>query len=47
VVGVSTISAMHAAGATTLSVDAAKTLMIDGDAIVKAANDAGISIVGR
>ena len=47
VVGVSTIAAMEAAGATMLSVDAGKTLMIDGDAIVKAANDAGIAIVGR
>ena len=47
VVGVSTIAAMQAAGATMLSVDAGKTLMIDGDAIVKAANDAGIAIVGR
>ena len=47
VVGVSTIDAMKAAGATTLSVDAGKTLMIDGDAIVKAADDAGICIVGR
>jgi DUF1009 family protein len=47
VVGVSTIEAMKAAGATLLSVDAEKTLMIDGDAIVKAADDAGICIVGR
>ena len=47
VVGVSTIEAMKAAGATTLSVDAGKTLMIDGDAIVHAADDAGICIVGR
>jgi len=47
VVGVSTIEAMKAAGATVLSVDAGKTLMIDGDAIVKAADEAGISIVGR
>ena len=47
VVGVSTIEAMKAAGATTLSVDAGKTLMIDGDAIVKAADEAGICIVGR
>jgi hypothetical protein len=47
VVGVSTITAMKAAGATLVSVDAGKTLMIDGDAIVKAANDAGIAIVGR
>jgi DUF1009 family protein len=47
VVGVSTIEAMKAAGATILSVDAGKTLMIDGDAIVKAADAAGICIVGR
>ena len=47
VVGVSTIEAMKAVGATTLSVDAGKTLMIDGDAIIKAADEAGISIVGR
>jgi UDP-2,3-diacylglucosamine hydrolase len=47
VVGVSTIHAMQAAGATALSVDAGKTLMIDGAAVVKAADDAGIAIVGR
>ena len=42
VIGVSTIEAMKAAGAPTLSVDAGKTLMIDGDAIIKAADEAGI-----
>jgi DUF1009 family protein len=47
VVGVSTIEAMKAVGAATLSVDAGKTLMIDGDAIIKAADEAGICIVGR
>ena len=47
VVGVSTIEAMTAAAATALSVDAGKTLMIDGDAIIKAADVAGICIVGR
>ena len=47
VVGVSTIEAMKAAGASALSVDAGKTLMIDGEAIIKAADDAGIAIVGR
>ncbi|HEV8345199.1 MAG TPA: UDP-2,3-diacylglucosamine diphosphatase LpxI [Vicinamibacterales bacterium] len=47
VVGVSTIHAMRAAGADTLSVDAGKTLMIDGDAIIKAADEANICIVGR
>jgi UDP-2,3-diacylglucosamine hydrolase len=47
VVGVSTIEAMKAAGATLLSVDAGKTLMIDGDSITRAADEAGIAIVGR
>jgi UDP-2,3-diacylglucosamine hydrolase len=47
VIGVSTIAAMKAVGATVLSVDAGKTLMIDGSAIVKAADEAGITIVGR
>jgi DUF1009 family protein len=47
VVGVSTIDAMAAAGATLLSVDAGKTLMLDGEAIVRAADDAGIALVGR
>jgi DUF1009 family protein len=47
VVGVSTIEAMQAAGATLLSVDAGKTLMIDGEAIIQAADEADIAIVGR
>jgi len=47
VIGVSTIEAMRAARASALSVDAGKTLMIDGDAIVRAADEAGIAIVGR
>src|SRR6185503_8096533 len=47
VVGVSTIEAMKAAGADLLSVDAGKTLMIDGEAIIRAADDAGIVMVGR
>jgi hypothetical protein len=47
VVGVSTVAAMRAAGATALSVDAGKTLMIDGEAIIRAADEAGITIVGR
>ena len=47
VVGVATIGAMRSAGATALSVDAGKTLMIDGGAIFTAANEAGIAIVGR
>jgi DUF1009 family protein len=47
VVGVTTIRAMVAAGATALTVDAGKTLMIDGDAIIDVANAANICIVGR
>lgn len=47
VVGASTIAAMRAAGATALSVDAGKTLMIDGDSTIKAADSAEIAIVGR
>ncbi|MEQ1727448.1 MAG: UDP-2,3-diacylglucosamine diphosphatase LpxI [Vicinamibacterales bacterium] len=47
VIGVATIRAMQAAGASMLSVDAGKTLMIDGDAIIAAADAAGIAIVGR
>ncbi len=47
VVGVSTVDAMRAVGATLLSVDAGKTLMIDGDAVVRAADEVGICIVGR
>jgi DUF1009 family protein len=47
VVGVSTIEAMKAAGATILSVDAGRTLMIDGDAVLRAADEAGIAVVGR
>ena len=47
VVGVATIQAMRAAGATALSIDAGKTLVIDGDAVFAAADEAGITIVGR
>lgn len=47
VVGVATIQAMRAAGADGLSIDAGKTLILDGDAFVRAANDAGIVVIGR
>ncbi len=47
VVGVATIDAMKAAGADGLAIDAGKTLVIDGDACVAAANAAGIVVVGR
>jgi DUF1009 family protein len=38
---------MHAAGATALSIDAGRTLVMDGPSFFTAANEAGISIVGR
>ncbi len=47
VVGVATIGAMEAARASVLSVDAGRTLMLDGDEILRAADRAGIAIVGR
>jgi DUF1009 family protein len=47
VIGVATIEAMRAAGASAISIDAGKTLVIDGDAVFTAANAAGITIVGR
>ena len=47
VVGIATIQAMRVAGANALSVDAGRTLMIDGEAVLASANEAGIVIVGR
>ena len=47
VIGRRTIEAMCAAGASALTVDAGKTLLVDGDEIVRAADAAGIAIVGR
>jgi DUF1009 family protein len=45
VVGVTTIETMRAAGATCLTIDAGKCLLIDGDAVIQAANKANIAIV--
>ena len=47
VVGVPTIEAMRLAGATALSVDAGRALLLDGDDAIRAADAAGICIVGR
>jgi DUF1009 family protein len=47
VIGVATVRAMQAAGATALSIDAGKTLVMEGPAVFAAADDAGITIVGR
>jgi DUF1009 family protein len=45
VFGVATIRTMQEAGATCLAVDSGKCLLIDGDAVVRAADEANISIV--
>ncbi|MEW5980934.1 MAG: UDP-2,3-diacylglucosamine diphosphatase LpxI [Acidobacteriota bacterium] len=47
VVGVATIEAMRSAGASALSVDAGRALLVDGAEIVRVADEADISIVGR
>ena len=47
VVGVATIEAMKLAGATLISIDAGKTLIVDGDKFFDAANAAGIVVVSR
>lgn len=47
VVGVATIRAMRDAGADALSIDAGRTLVLDGPAFVEAANAAGIVVYGR
>jgi len=44
VVGVATIEAMKRAGASCLAVDAGRCLLLDGEAIVRAADEAGISV---
>ena len=47
VIGIATVRAMHAAGATALTVDAGRTLVMDGEQVFAAADEAGIAIVGR
>jgi UDP-2,3-diacylglucosamine hydrolase len=47
VVGRATIEAMRAAGADGLSIDAGRTLLVDGDDVIRAADEAGIVVVGR
>ena len=47
VIGIATIQAMRIAGASALSIDAGRTLMLDGAHVIKSANEAGIAIVGR
>lgn len=47
VVGVPTIEAMRAAGAEAISIDAGRTLILDGEAFIRAADEAGVVVVGR
>jgi DUF1009 family protein len=47
VIGFATITAMRIAGATALSIDAGRTLVLDGDAVFASADEAGITVVGR
>jgi UDP-2,3-diacylglucosamine hydrolase len=47
VVGVATVEAMKAAGATAISIDAGKTLVVDGTKFFDAADAADIAVVGR
>jgi DUF1009 family protein len=47
VVGLPTIAAMREAGASLLSLDAGKALILDGEAFIQAADAAGIAVVGR
>ncbi|HVI11057.1 MAG TPA: UDP-2,3-diacylglucosamine diphosphatase LpxI [Candidatus Binatia bacterium] len=45
VIGVRTIETMKTAGATCLALDAGKCLLLDGENVIVAANEAGIAIV--
>ena len=45
VIGTSTIEVMQQAGATCLALDAGKCLLLEGDAVVQAADEAGVTIV--
>ncbi|MGC2447459.1 MAG: UDP-2,3-diacylglucosamine diphosphatase LpxI [Candidatus Sulfotelmatobacter sp.] len=47
VIGVKTVEVMRAAGATCLAVDAGKCLLLDGQDVIDAANEAGIAAVAR
>jgi hypothetical protein len=47
VIGLATIQAMRVAGASALSIDAGRTLVLDGDAVFASANEANIAIIGR
>jgi len=47
VIGLATIQAMRVAGASALSIDAGRTLVLDGEHVMASADEASIAIVGR
>ena len=47
VIGMPTIHALREARAVVLSIDAGRTLVLAGDAVFQAADEAGIAVVGR
>jgi hypothetical protein len=47
VIGIATIQVMRIAGASALSIDAGRALVLDGEHVFTSANEAGIAIVGR
>ena len=47
VVGVKTIEVMRGAGATCLALDAGRCLLLDGEAVIRAADEAGIALVAE
>jgi DUF1009 family protein len=47
VIGLATIQAMRIAAASALSIDAERTLVLDGKDVFASANEAQIAIVGR
>jgi DUF1009 family protein len=47
VIGIATIQSMRRAGAAALSIDAGRTLVLDGEHVFKSANEGRIAIVGR
>jgi UDP-2,3-diacylglucosamine hydrolase len=46
VVGLATVPVMRETGTTVLAVEAGRTLMLDREIMLEAANQAGIAIVG-
>jgi UDP-2,3-diacylglucosamine hydrolase len=47
VIGVATIEAMKRAGANCLAIDAGRCLLLDGEAVVRAADEAGIAVIAE